>query len=91
MVIIRRTRHKVHCVRDQSSIERVVMMLTFERYVENTLEHNRAFDAPSLVAQDPTRKPRLKYWDNELCRRHPHLFDFAVTVTFPPYCLFVSR
>ncbi|KAI4118813.1 MAG: hypothetical protein LQ345_001206 [Seirophora villosa] len=49
-------------------------------YVENTLEHNRMFDAQGLVAQDPSFQGRLKYWDNDLCRRHPHLFDFAVTL-----------
>ncbi|KAL8908952.1 MAG: hypothetical protein Q9207_000528 [Kuettlingeria erythrocarpa] len=49
-------------------------------YVENTLEHNRKFDAQGLVLQDPSIQDRLKYWDNELCRRHPHLFDFAITL-----------
>ncbi|KAL8763198.1 MAG: hypothetical protein Q9184_000915 [Pyrenodesmia sp. 2 TL-2023] len=49
-------------------------------YVENTLEHNRNFHAQGLVSQDPSIQSRLKYWDNELCRRHPHLFDFAVTL-----------
>lgn len=39
------------------------------------------FDAQGLVAQDPSYQGRLKYWDNDLCRRHPHLFDFAVTVS----------
>lgn len=49
-------------------------------YVEDTLEHNRTFDAKSIVAKDPSREGRLKYWDNELCRKHPLTFDFAVTL-----------
>lgn len=54
--------------------------LTVDRYVENTMEHNKIFDAQGLVAADPSREGRLKYWDNELCAKHPHTFDFAVTV-----------
>lgn len=54
--------------------------LTTARYVENTLEHNKKFDALGLVAHEPSREGRLKYWDNELCAKHPHTFDFAVTV-----------
>ncbi|KAL8703527.1 MAG: hypothetical protein Q9201_003284 [Fulgogasparrea decipioides] len=49
-------------------------------YVENTLEHNRTFDAQELVAKDPSYGGRLKYWDNELCKKHPQLFDFAITL-----------
>lgn len=50
------------------------------RYVEQTLEHNRTFDAKSLLAEDPSYKGRLKYWTNELCATRPHTFDFVVTV-----------
>jgi len=53
------------------------------RYVENTLEHNRKFDAKSLVSQNSSREGRLKYWTNELCERRPQTFDFVVTVRFP--------
>ncbi|KAI4173893.1 MAG: hypothetical protein LQ343_002661 [Gyalolechia ehrenbergii] len=49
-------------------------------YVENTLEQNREFDAQGLLSPDPSYEGRLKYWDNELCKKHPHLFDFAVTL-----------
>ena len=38
-------------------------------YVENTMQHNRIFDAEGIVAKDPTYKDRLKYWTNELCAR----------------------
>lgn len=49
-------------------------------YVEDTLEHNRIFDAHSIVAAEASREGRLKYWNNELCRKHPLTFDFVVTV-----------
>ena len=49
-------------------------------YVEDTLEHNRIFDADSIVATEASREGRLKYWNNELCRKHPLTFDFVVTV-----------
>lgn len=49
-------------------------------YVENTLEHNKIFDASGLIATDPSREGRLKYWDNSLCATHPQTFDFAVTL-----------
>ena len=55
-------------------------VLTFDSYVENTLQHNRIFDAEGLLSADPSREGRLKYWDNDLCAKHPHTFDFAVTV-----------
>lgn len=49
-------------------------------YVEDTLEHSKAFDAKSLLAEDPAYEGRLRYWDNELARRRPHTFDFVVTL-----------
>ena len=54
--------------------------LTAARYVENTLEHNKIFDAQGLLSADPSREGRLRYWDNDLCAKHPHTFDFAITV-----------
>lgn len=50
--------------------------------MENTLENNPIFDAKGLVSEEPSREGRLKYWTNELCAKHPHTFDFAVTVGF---------
>lgn len=58
----------------------VCIRLMWCSYVENTLEDNHIFDAKSIVAQDASREGRLKYWDNELCKRHPLTFDFVVTV-----------
>lgn len=59
-------------------------------YVENTLEHNNIFDAQALVSVDSSREGRLKYWDNDLCAKHPHTFDFAVTVRSYPLLRFKS-
>ncbi|KAL8868574.1 MAG: hypothetical protein Q9174_004904 [Haloplaca sp. 1 TL-2023] len=49
-------------------------------YVEDTLKENSTFDAQGLVSQDPSIEARLKYWNNELCKKQPQLFDFAVTL-----------
>jgi NAD+ kinase len=49
-------------------------------YVEDTMRENEVFDAKGLAAEDPAYGERLKYWDNELARRHPHTFDFVVTL-----------
>ena len=49
-------------------------------YVEETLEHNKTFDASGLLSEDPAYEGRLKYWDNELAKRRPHTFDFVVTL-----------
>ena len=56
--------------------------LMLRSYVEDTLEHNHTFNARSLVATDASREGRLKFWNNELCRKHPLTFDFVVTVFF---------
>ena len=49
-------------------------------YVENTLQESKTFDAPGLVAEDPSIEARLKYWDTELAKRQPQTFDFVVTL-----------
>lgn len=54
--------------------------MTSFRYVENTLENNSTFDAKEIVARETHREGRLKYWNNELAAKHPHTFDFVVTV-----------
>ena len=50
------------------------------RYVEDTLQNNKIFDAKNIVAKDSCREGRLKYWNNELCAKSPLTFDFVVTV-----------
>lgn len=59
---------------------RIYFRLIFSRYVEDTLEHNHKFDAKNIISADTSREGRLKYWNNELCTKHPLTFDFAVTV-----------
>ena len=49
-------------------------------YVEQTLKYNKAFDGDSFVKEDQSFTNRLKYWDNELCKEQPHLFDIIVAV-----------
>lgn len=53
------------------------------RYVEQTLEHNRRFDAKGLLSKHPSFGARLKYWTTELCRKHPQTFDIVITVRTP--------
>lgn len=49
-------------------------------FVEDTLKDAEQFDASSLTSSDSSRKDRLKYWNNDLCRRRPHTFDIVVAV-----------
>lgn len=49
-------------------------------WVENILEDNETFDAKSLLAEDPSYEGRLKYWNNEVAKKHPHTFDFVVSL-----------
>ncbi|KIX08506.1 uncharacterized protein Z518_03162 [Rhinocladiella mackenziei CBS 650.93] len=49
-------------------------------YVQDTMKDNEIFDAQGLIAEDPSYAERLKYWDTELARKHPHTFDFVVTL-----------
>ncbi|KAL9109847.1 MAG: hypothetical protein Q9227_005550 [Pyrenula ochraceoflavens] len=49
-------------------------------YVEDTLKDNEYFDVKSLLAEDPSYEGRLKYWDEKIARRHPHTFDFVITL-----------
>ena len=64
-------------------VEGLYFRLILSRYVEDTLEHNHKFDAKSIVSAETSREGRLKYWNNELCKKHPLTFDFAVTVLDP--------
>ena len=49
-------------------------------YVENTLEHNKIFDAEGLKKDEPDCEGRLKYWDDKITRNKPHTFDFIVSL-----------
>lgn len=49
-------------------------------YVEDTLEHNKVFDADGLFAKNPGYKGRLKFWTNELCAEKPQSFDIVLAL-----------
>jgi NAD+ kinase len=49
-------------------------------WVEETLENNEIFDAKSILEEDPSFKDRLKYWNNELCRKKPHTFEICLAL-----------
>jgi NAD+ kinase len=49
-------------------------------YVENRLENDQRFDAPTLCRDELSAEGRLKYWDFEYVRDHPHTFDFVITL-----------
>ncbi|KAI9787070.1 MAG: hypothetical protein M1835_002851 [Candelina submexicana] len=59
-------------------------------YVEKTLENSRKFDAKGLLLEDESFQHRLKYWTVELCARHPHTFDFVITLGGDGTVLFAS-
>ena len=64
-------------------VEGPYFRLILSRYVEDTLENNHKFDAKGIISAETSREGRLKYWNNELCKKHPLTFDFAVTVLDP--------
>lgn len=47
-------------------------------WVEHTMRNSKAFDAESIIAQDPSYNERLKYWTNELCKKKPHTFEICI-------------
>ena len=47
-------------------------------YVEKILREHKKFNASGLLEENASVKDRLKYWDDELCARHPHTFDIGV-------------
>lgn len=49
-------------------------------WVEETLKDNKAFDVDGLCSQDESYKARLKFWNNELCRKKPHLFEICLAL-----------
>jgi NAD+ kinase len=53
-------------------------------YVEETLAHNKLFDAKGLLEKDPSYEGRLRFWTNELCHDKPQTFDIALAVSSLP-------
>lgn len=55
-------------------------------WVEDKLEKHAKFDAKGLLAEEDGKfAGRLKYWDNELCRRRPSTFDIVLGVCLHLY------
>ena len=81
--LLSKERDAPYIVYDSIAQGRILFRLILSRYVEDTLEHNHRFDANGIIAADTSREGRLKYWNNELCKKHPLTFDFAVTVLYP--------
>lgn len=52
----------------------------YKVYVEQKLEHNKLFDAPNLLAKNPSYRGRLRFWTNELCAEKPQNFDIVLAV-----------
>lgn len=50
-------------------------------WVEDTMKEHKNFDAQGLLATDKAFEGRLKYWDNELCRKKPSTFDIVLGVS----------
>jgi NAD+ kinase len=52
--------------------------LPYTVWVEETMKHNKFFDAEAIVAKHADSKDRLRFWTNELCKRKPLTFDICV-------------
>lgn len=52
-------------------------------YVEETLEHNKIFDAKGLLEKNPSYQGRLKFWNSKLCAERPQTFDIVLAVSLP--------
>ena len=52
----------------------------YKVYVEETLEHNKLFNAEGLLEKNPEYKGRLRFWTNELCAEKPQSFDIVLAV-----------
>ncbi|EMC97961.1 hypothetical protein BAUCODRAFT_409114 [Baudoinia panamericana UAMH 10762] len=49
-------------------------------WIEETMRDNKVFNADGISKQDPSYKDRLKYWDNELCRKKPDTFEICLAL-----------
>ncbi|KAJ0156989.1 NAD(+) kinase [Colletotrichum tanaceti] len=65
-------------------------------YVEEKFKNNKKFNAlgmveelskealdagqPQTKASDDAISKRLRYWDEDMCRNRPHMFDFVITL-----------
>lgn len=49
-------------------------------WVEETLKDSKVFDADELCSQAESYRERLKFWNNELCKKKPHLFEICLAL-----------
>lgn len=49
-------------------------------YVDSKFKDTPEFDGEGLLALYPKYRPRLHWWDAELCAKKPHTFDFVMTL-----------
>jgi len=49
-------------------------------YVDQNIREGKEFDAMSIISE-PSFENRLRYWTPEMCLKHPHTFDFVITVS----------
>lgn len=49
-------------------------------YVEDTLKENTIFDMKGLKEIDQSAEKRVRWWDNDLCRRRPQTFDIILSL-----------
>ncbi|KAF2723742.1 ATP-NAD kinase [Polychaeton citri CBS 116435] len=50
-------------------------------WVEDTMKENPLFNAKGLIEQDlESNANRIKYWDQELCRKKPHQFEICIAL-----------
>jgi hypothetical protein len=59
-------------------------LLTRHRYVQDKLKDLKSFDIPWILEGDESKTSRLKYWDEELCKKMPHKFDIVLAVSLVP-------
>ena len=52
------------------------------RYVQDKLRDLKSFDVDQILEGDDAKASRLKYWDEELCKKMPHKFDIVLAVNF---------
>lgn len=58
-------------------------------YVDHNIRECTEFDAAS-ISSEPSFSDRLRYWTPEMCIRHPHAFDFVITLGGDGTVLYVS-
>jgi NAD+ kinase len=51
-----------------------------DRYVQEDLQGNKAFNAEGLLEKHPEYKDRLKWWNIKLCQEKPQTFDIVLAV-----------